>query len=37
MIQICSGITGGRVSNGELYVQRVHKCNFAPRIEEKSS
>ena len=24
MIQICSGITGGRVLNGELYAQRLH-------------
>ena len=28
MIQICSGITSGRVLNGELYVQRLQKLIY---------
>ena len=28
MIQICSGITSGRVLNGELYAQRLQKLIY---------
>ena len=28
MIQICSGITSGRVLNGELYAQRIQKLIY---------
>ena len=28
MIQICSGITSGRVLNGELYAQRLEKLIY---------
>ena len=29
MIQICSGITSGRVLNGELYAQRLPDVNLS--------
>ena len=32
MIQICSGITSGRVLNGELYAQRLHKLIYLPLL-----
>ena len=28
MIEICSGITSGRVLNGELYAQRLQKLTY---------
>ena len=28
MIQVCSGITSGRVLNGELYAQILHKLIY---------
>ena len=28
MIQVCSGITGGRVLNGELYAQGLQKLIY---------
>ena len=33
MIQICSGITSGRVLNGQLYAQRLQKLVYLVIVE----